>query len=124
MQIIVLADKACQEEFNRKKISSETQVNFIENISEISNHSDADAIFLLKENPGEDYTILPSKPVFINSVADTLKELNLPENFIRVNGWPGFLSADLWEVATTNENMVREVFNKLKWNYIRVADEP
>jgi hypothetical protein len=32
-----------------------------------------------------------SKPVIVNSVVDTLEEINAP--FVRINAWPGFLKA-------------------------------
>jgi 3-hydroxybutyryl-CoA dehydrogenase len=125
MQIIVLADEAGKEEFNSKKISTETPVIFIEKISEISNYSSADTLFVLKEIADkEDWKELPAKHIFINSVVSTLKELNLPEKFSRVNGWPGFLNREVWEIATNNGNVVKDIFNELKWKYTPVADEP
>lgn len=125
MLIIVWADDAGKEEFKRKKISDRAEVVFIENISETANYIDAAGIFLLKETSGkgDDYKALPEVPVFINSVVHTLKELNLPENFSRVNGWPGFSNSGTWELATNNESVVKELFNRLNWNYIPVADE-
>ena len=125
MLIIVWADDAGKEEFKRKKIGDQAEVIFIENISETAGYSGAEGIFLLKEYSGknEDYKVLPAVPVFINSVVHTLKELILPENFSRVNGWPGFLNSGSWEIVTNNETGVKDLFNRLNWNYIRVADE-
>src|SRR6478736_1671416 len=64
-------------------------------------HNNADAFFSLK-----DERILPGfeslkKPVFINSVIQTLTELSAPANVYRVNGWPTFLNRSVWEIAGT-----------------------
>ena len=128
MHIIVLADEGNKEEFKAKKMSADTQVTYIESLSELSingmHHNTADAYFLLKEGINkQDHTIFKGKPVFINAVIPTLKELELPENFYRINGWPGFLKRDIWEVAGGNDDTLT-IFEKLQWKYISVADEP
>ncbi len=124
MQIIVLADEIGKEGFKVKKINAEIQITFAEKFSDISNLQSADAFFILKEADTKHLTGLTNKPVIINSVLLTLKELDLPENFIRINGWPTFLQRDTWEAAATNENIVKEIFEKFEWKYIIVADEP
>ena len=128
MHIIVLTDEGNKEEFKAKKMSADTQVTYIESLSELINngldHTTADAYFLLKGGINkEDHTILKGKPVFINAVITTLKELELPENFYRINGWPTFLKRDIWEVAGENGDALT-IFEKLQWKYISVADEP
>jgi len=124
MQIIVVADEVAGEEFRAKKISAGVDILFLENFSEVGNYGSADAFFLLKENIGIDYTLFRDKPVFINSTIHTLKELSLPVNFSRINGWPGFLNREIWEMATLNEDPVKDIFKRSGWKYITVADEP
>lgn len=125
MQIIVLANEADRNELKAKKTTADIDVVFIENLSEISNYKSADAFFLLKgEIDKADPRAFGAKPVLISSVINTLKELNLPDNFIRINGWAGFLNREIWEIATTNEDMVKDIFERLEWKYITVADEP
>lgn len=124
MQIIVLADEVRKEEFKLKKINGETQIIFIKDLSEIQNVQNACAFFILKEINKNSLSVLPDKPVIIDSVLLTLKELDLPENFIRINGWPTFLQRDIWEVATANDSIVKDMFEKLELKYIIVADEP
>ena len=128
MHIIVLADEGNKEEFNAKKMSADTLVTYVESLSELinngMNHNTTDAYFLLKEGiQKEDHTIFKGKPVFINAVTHTLKELQLPENFYRINGWPTFLKRDIWEVAGGKVDTL-PIFEKLQWKYISVADEP
>ncbi|MEI2755381.1 MAG: 3-hydroxyacyl-CoA dehydrogenase family protein [Chitinophagaceae bacterium] len=54
--------------------------------------------------------------IVINDVEGVLKEL--PSNFVRINGWPGFLKRELVEAATLNEDnkivatSIFEKFNK------------
>jgi 3-hydroxybutyryl-CoA dehydrogenase len=125
MQIIVLADEAGRNEFNARKTAAYINVEFIENLSEISNYKSTDAFLLLKNQVDKaDSKAFGDKPVLINSVINTLKELNLPDHFIRINGWAGFINRDLWEIATANEEVVKDIFERLKWKYITVADEP
>ena len=125
MQIVVFADEAMKEEFKAKKTVNGVKVEFIDKLSEIANYDAADVVLLLKNemyNAGID--ALGTKPIIINSVINTLTELNLPGNFIRINGWPGFLNREIWEIAAVNENLVKDIFKKFEWKYIRVADEP
>ena len=125
MQIIVLADEVIKQEFQNRKLNTSIQIIFIKNLSEISNYGSADAFFLLKEGINkEDHKDLGGKPVFINSTIHTLKELELPENFSRINGWPTFLNRKIWEIATRKEDAVKDIFKKLEWKYITVADKP
>lgn len=123
--MVVLADEAGKEEFMEKKLSPDVKVTFIESLSKIPDYTSADAFFILKENTIiEDAIVFAGKPVFINSTIDTLQELALPENFSRINGWTGFLKRKIWEVATGNEALIKDIFEKLEWKYIKVADEP
>jgi len=125
MQIIVLGNEAARNEFKAKKTAADINVIFIENDSEISNYKSADVFFVLKEETDiADLEAFGAKPVIINAVINTLKELDLPDNFIRINGWSGFLYRDVWEIATTNEDMAKKIFERLQWKYITIADEP
>jgi 3-hydroxybutyryl-CoA dehydrogenase len=127
MKIIVLADEDFKEDFISKEISADVEVIYINNLSWITtkaNFNSADAFFILKEINIEDNKAFGGKPVFINSVTPTLKELNLPENFSRINGWPTFVKRKVWEIASSNENAARKIFENLHFKYINVADEP
>jgi len=124
VKIIVLADVYVKQEFKKKQINANIQVTYIENLLEIPD-SYADTFFLLKEEINwKDHKIFEGKPVFINSTICTLKELDLPENFNRVNGWLTFINREIWEIATCKEDIVKDIFEKLEWKYIKVVDEP
>jgi 3-hydroxybutyryl-CoA dehydrogenase len=62
------------------------------------------------------------RPVFINSVLYTLNETDT--NFIRFNGWPGFLNTNAVEVVIPEmqQQPATDVFNLLKWHCIPVPD--
>jgi 3-hydroxybutyryl-CoA dehydrogenase len=65
-----------------------------------------------------------TKPVLLNSVAHSLKELNVPANVLRINGWKGFLSRKCWEVAGIVNEKAAEIFSGLGKQILVVADEP
>jgi len=125
MKVIVLADEVNKEEFMMKKINDDVQLIFIEEFAEVRDHTSADAFFIIKEGiDTKSNTFFGDKPVFINSAIKTLSELKLPENFSRINGWPGFLDREIWEIASGKETAVKDIFEKLGWQYILVADTP
>lgn len=64
------------------------------------------------------------KPVFINSVIETLQELKTPGNVLRINGWPGFLQRPAWEIAGYIDEHTRSVLESLGIRLHLVADEP
>ncbi|MDQ6755650.1 MAG: 3-hydroxyacyl-CoA dehydrogenase family protein [Bacteroidota bacterium] len=125
MQIIVLAEEDQKEEFITKKTITGTEIIFAENFSGIVNHALADALFILSEEVDKtELATINTIPVFFNSTIDTLKELNLPKNFIRINGWNTFLKRETWEIATNNIEMADKIFKELEWKYLMVNDEP
>ncbi len=125
MQIMVLADEAIEQELKNKKLIDSVKVIFIKSSSEIINDDNTAALFILKEEINkEEIKDFGSKPVFINSTTDTLKELGVPENFSRINGWPTFVNRDIWEIATSREEDVKYIFGELGWKFIKVADQP
>ena len=128
MHIIVLADDDSKAEFKVKIIGADTKVTYVESLSAATTNgpefNSANAFFLLKEGINkEDLKVFGSKPVFINAVLLTLKELELPGNYIRINGWPTFLNRETWEIAGGNEDAIN-IFKMLQWKYFAVADEP
>jgi len=125
MQIMVLADEAIEQELNNKKLNDSVKVIFIKSSSEIINDDNTAALFILKEEINkEEIKDFGSKPVFINSTIHTLKDLGVPENVSRINGWPTFVNREIWEIATSREDDVKYIFGELGWKFIKVADQP
>jgi len=83
----------------------------------------ADAFFILDEHSSINYRAT-TKPVFINSVITTLKELNTPVNVLRINGWNGFLQRPAWEIAGTVDDNCKAIAGKIGKKIIEVKDEP
>jgi 3-hydroxybutyryl-CoA dehydrogenase len=124
MILAVLASDFQKEEIAASPFFQQHEVLFSENISLWSNHI-ADAFIDLKfENRTphiERLARLLPKPVIVNSVTDTLDRLH-PE-FIRINGWPGFLKGKLLEAAAEKniQNRASELFGE---DLVFVKDVP
>jgi 3-hydroxybutyryl-CoA dehydrogenase len=86
-------------------------------------HPDADAFFILQPTAVINYNTT-KKPVFINSVTDTLQELNAGKNVRRINGWYTFLNRSLWEVAGIMDSETIDILESINKKAIAVADEP
>jgi 3-hydroxybutyryl-CoA dehydrogenase len=129
MKIVVIATDELRSELSAQGIREAVTVDWVSDIARVADH-DADVCIdlLFPENPGERMTLLkqyPFKLVLVNDVAGAGE--NLPEWFIRINGWPGFLKRVVIEAAgkqETNQLFAAEVvacFNKrIEWT----TDEP
>lgn len=121
MKIIAVANVEQQQEILEKKMNAGNEIIF-KNTWEEAVNDEYDALFLLNENiHKEDVKTLKGKPVIVNSVIETLHDF--PENFSRINGWPGFLKRDVWEAASNNEAIASGVFDALGWKVFFVKDE-
>ena len=124
MIIAVLASDSQKEELASSAFFHSHELLFSENISLWSNHI-ADAFIDLRfENSRERIEVLAKllpKPVMVNAVTDTLDQIH-PE-FIRINGWPGFLKGNCMEAAANEEMRMRagELFGE---QLIFVKDVP
>ena len=83
----------------------------------------ADAFFIRDEHMDINYEAT-EKPVFINSVINSLQELNTPINVLRINGWNGFLQRPVWEIAGTVNDNCKAIAEKMGKKIIEVKDEP
>lgn len=125
MQIIALASDEQILEISSKKINTHIEIKFEKSFSKLLQYKSADAFLILNYEANiDELKTLGSKPVFINSVESTLKELLLPENISRINGWATFLKREKWEVVAGNEKIIKNIFNQLEWQYVLVKDEP
>ncbi len=124
MKIIIVANVEQQEEVLLKKTNEGVEIIFVKKIQEITNFNECDALFILNEYENINLNKFLDKPVFINSVTKTLEQNNLQDNFSRINGWPGFLKRQIWEIASPNKSLAGKVFEQLSWEIIFVKDEP
>jgi 3-hydroxybutyryl-CoA dehydrogenase len=96
----------------------------VNHAADFEQYKNADAFFSLTGSNDLAGFISLKRPVIINSVIETLTDLHAPENVLRINGWPGFLSRSAWEIAgQVNEN-IRSVFGSLDIKINVVKDEP
>ncbi len=127
MQIIVLADDLQREELSGNTFSPD--VVWVINEEEFLHYKNADAFIDLEFiNTPDRKTFLAQflpKPVIINSVIDTLGEIN--PSFIRINAWNSFLNSELIEACAINDELKKvaeyifKPFNKsVEW----LPDEP
>jgi 3-hydroxybutyryl-CoA dehydrogenase len=124
MKFIVVANVEQQKEILLKNAIHKVEMIFASTSSELRGDENCDAVFYLKENETIDTKKFPNKPVFINAVIETLIQNNFPNNFSRINGWPGFLNRSKWEIATSNTHIVGKIFEQPGWNIVFVKDEP
>lgn len=122
MKILVFANDEAWNEL----VMCNTGIEWIraENIAAFKNEDEVDGYFNLTENASTANYTQFKKPVFINSVSDTLQKIAAPGNVIRINGWQGFIKRNSWEVAgKMNEGSVA-IIKAMNKNMIHVPDEP
>lgn len=124
MFIAVSATKDQKFEFLQKNIPPDIQIEFIENNEDVKIPESIDAYFdftpennIIKNLPAE-------IPVFKNAVSVLLKDL--PANYIRINGWPGFINRNIFEIVFPKimEEKTKKIMDALQWKYISVPDIP
>ncbi len=125
MRVVIVVNAEQQQEILMKNIKNDVEVVFAKELATPDLYNNYDAIFFFdNDRPDEHIKKISETPVFINSVIETLKEKKLPANFSRVNGWPGFLKRETWEVASGNISSASVIFGELGWNMVFVQDEP
>jgi 3-hydroxybutyryl-CoA dehydrogenase len=121
MQIVVLADALQKEELLRSQVKA--GVVWINSDREFLSYPGSDAFldltFINTAQRQQALQQLLPTPVIVNSVVDTLNEIN--PSFIRINGWNTFLSSSLVEAAGNDEVKAKagDVFSlfhkKMEW---------
>jgi len=121
MKFVAVAD---DEQWNALTESSASiqWIRAAENFS-FDEHTHVDAFFIMQPNALYSYANI-TKPVFINSVIDTLAALNTPPQVVRINGWYGFLHRPVWEVAGTVDDSIKKIAEQINKKIIVVKDEP
>ncbi|HLY69170.1 MAG TPA: 3-hydroxyacyl-CoA dehydrogenase family protein [Puia sp.] len=126
MKIAVLANNVLKEEFLSKKIPSTVETIMVGSLSQLLHVKNADAFFDLEfvldnQRIRRISEFLP-KPVFVNSVINTLSEIGQP--FIRMNAWPTFLERNISEIVTAEgqKKSTKEVLDTLEWSFQFVPD--
>ncbi len=121
MRISIKATDSQKAEFLTKKTASHIEINFAEN-----EWIAADVYFDLnfsEQNP-DGNILIKDKIVFANAV--TLTCTKLPENYVRINAWNGFLKRDILQCASTDtiKKKAMIILDEMQWQYSFLADEP
>jgi len=118
MQIVVLTNEILKEELLNNVSQVNEEVTWIDGLSQLKNHKDADVFIDLlfeREHIALLQELVP-KLVIINSVEHTLSEIN--ESFVRINGWPTFLKSNTIEASSLDDDQKKKadeifsLFNK------------
>ncbi len=125
MELVIYGTKTQQDAFIAKEIPDDVTLYFLSIGEPVPL---ADAYFdLLFEEAEPRFSSVSDKPVFINAVLLD-NSAGLPENFIRINAWPGFLERKTIEIAYKPGSLfitpAERVFDKLQWPFFRTPDIP
>lgn len=127
MIVAILADEVIKAEILEKETGSLAEIVWADSLQSLR-IIEADAYFdLLFEYDRERISrlkfILP-KPVFVNSVVHTCREIS--GEFIRINAWPTMINRKIIEVSvaegTQHEDEIKKIFDGLGWEFQHVPD--
>ena len=125
MQIAIFASEDQKKEILEKGFSDNVEVVWFNMQHENLNGFDAVLDLLFDEDEIEKSILTKNIPVFANAVYT--RSENLPENYIRLNAWNGFLSRTIIEVAASSviaKGKATPILKALNWNFVWAPDEP
>ena len=126
MIVAILADEEIKAEIIDKGFHDAVEILWADSLQSLRIIA-ADAYFdLLFENDRERIArlkfLLP-KPVFVNSVVHTCRDIS--EDFFRINAWPTMIDRRIIEVVAPENKMqkkVKQIFDELGWVFQMVPD--
>jgi 3-hydroxybutyryl-CoA dehydrogenase len=125
MKIFVYGNEEQQKEIEDNFPSGDFLFNFKNKLPESNEYKNHDAFLILSDfSYAIDFTLFENKPVLINTVTETLSELNFPPNISRINGWPGFLEREVWEITSHDMERIENIFKNFSRRIFFVKDEP
>jgi 3-hydroxybutyryl-CoA dehydrogenase len=127
MELTILANETLKQEILRKGLGMGIVVNWMNEITQLKDHTSSDLYIDMDfETTDKDLRISSlistGKPVIINAVSTTLSSIGKPRHFIRINGWPGFISREIVEIAAAEPHHAEKIFQSLGWKYIITPD--
>jgi 3-hydroxybutyryl-CoA dehydrogenase len=126
MIVAILANELTRAEIHRKGIPPGIEITWVDSLSSLR-MTEADAWFDLqfRNDPERTAQLNGLNPLFIGAIEVTTK--SLPQNAIRINSWPGMIERSIVEIASGNENNIKEaarILNVLKWAFEVTPDIP
>lgn len=91
---------------------------------DIQDPQGAEVLLYLKDDWKEKDLKKCGLPLILNSVTTPLSEAGWQSECIRINGWPGFLHRETWEISGQASPAIRKVLEQLGKRSLQVADEP
>jgi 3-hydroxybutyryl-CoA dehydrogenase len=128
MTVAILADALLKQELLDKQLPAVITVVWVDSIRALTiAEADVymDLLFELDAERTQHLKRLSPKPVLVNAVSWSTKKIGA--DLIRINAWPGMLQRPLTEVAvpaTISEEVVKNIFDQLQWNYVLAPDIP
>jgi 3-hydroxybutyryl-CoA dehydrogenase len=124
MRIAIFANQEQKKELLEKRVNDDIEVIWL---NEQKNVATADACIdlLFNDESTARNIFIENIPVFANAVITTASEL--PSNYVRINGWNGFVKRDIIEVAAANETGKENwqaILHELGWKFVWSPDEP
>lgn len=119
MKLVVLAEKEVFEKFKTHYANAECTL--VKTPAQFLQHSNADAFFDLQETAFANEHPTVNKPLFLNSVINTIC---FNKDAIRINGWPGFIENNSWEISGQITPEAKNVLNFLNKKIIECGNEP
>ena len=103
MQVVILTNESLKEELLSDISVAPKDITWIKNISQLKENDTAEVFIdlLFEKEHTSILQFLPLKLVIVNSVEETLAEIN--SSFIRINGWPTFLKSPIIEASSLND---------------------
>ena len=124
MRIGVIATTA-QKTAWLSKFGDREDTSFLpENTIDLPDENAFDVIFHVAFDEKLVPIISTSLPVVANAVVNTLSDL--PNNYSRINAWPGFLERNQLELVNGNlhKKAIEELLSQLQWPFIECPDIP
>ena len=123
MDIYVSCDESQEKELRAMFASEDNIITYSVELPSGNDLKKNDAFIILNKTGLVEWNTYGGKPVLINSVTETLQQLQLPLNVGRINGWNGFLQRSVWEVASRQNDVARSIFSAIGIKPVFVKDE-
>lgn len=126
MHILIRCNELQKQELMTRPVREGIRIDWYDK-DDLIEEAEADVYFDLvfdQEHTGA-HLFVKGRPVFANAVVSTTADIKY-ENYIRINGWPGFLDKPLIEIAApaSMELIAEEILDKMGWTYTLAPDEP
>ena len=110
MKIAVITDNALKDELLAQGLQEFAEVQWLDEPAMISGAGYyIDLLFTPTEERIKNLQKLSTAVIIINAVSTTLKEL--PQNFVRINGWHSFLKRAIVEASCANDKIKSTIEN-------------